>query len=61
MSYLAPIAVLLMVLFPVLLPAAISGFHAISTAGRSRPIARIRTTTRRPRLAMAPRQDAPAL
>ena len=49
MSYLAPVAVLLMVLFPVLLPAAISGFHAISTAGRSRPIARIQTTARRPR------------
>jgi hypothetical protein len=50
-----------MVLFPVLLPAAISGSHAISTAGRSRPIARIRTRARRPRLAMALRQDAPAL
>ncbi|WP_255412952.1 hypothetical protein [Mycobacterium hubeiense] len=29
MTYLAPFAVFLMVLFPILLPAAITGFHTV--------------------------------
>ncbi|WP_156425649.1 MULTISPECIES: hypothetical protein [unclassified Mycobacterium] len=36
MSYLAPIVIFLLVLLPLLLPASISGFHAIADVRRKR-------------------------
>jgi hypothetical protein len=36
MSYLTPIIILLLVLFPVLLPAAITAFHAMGARRRKR-------------------------
>jgi hypothetical protein len=48
MSYLQPIMVFLLVLFPVLLPVTISGFHGIADVLRKRPMTPFQTTTRRP-------------
>jgi hypothetical protein len=48
MSYLQPLVVFLLVLSPVLLPAAISGFHTLADVRRKRPMMPFQATARRP-------------